>query len=232
MLKRIAVLAVMIVLVLTLPLPASAQTWFQIRYWPTTNSWYYSGGAPPDVTSNSTFWGLSVRRSVGVWGLSFNIDSGQDNFPGGGSPQTETIWNLNLHRNFSLPNGMASIYAGYGSASYNATTPNWVWSQQGFRIGADFRMNLQNNLYVVGDLGYGPFGNVTLTNIFVGGTTTEPASVLDWRLGAGIKRGPWEFEAGYRSFNWRVTPSATTCATTPCGTAWAGWYLGVNFTTP
>lgn len=211
--------------------PAAAQTWdVQLRYWPTGVRGDYAGTV---VLYNTYFWGLSVRRSFAGdrRAVSFNFDRGAMTYPGLGTGQYTQVWNINLHRNFPLPQGLFSVYAGWGSLSYaapNAPFGALFQQQQGLRVGVDTRVNLASGWFVVGDLGYGPSGSAEFTNTFVPGPATVQAQFLDARLGVGRAFGSWSVEVGHRWLNWTYTPGANTCASSPCEDRWNGWYLGFN----
>ena len=136
-------LAVVAIICLTAAVPASAQTWFQFRYWPTSDSWNNGTFTP---TFNSNLWGFSVRRNIvgGTWALSFNFDSGSvTNYSAGslGTDAFNRFWNLNLHRNFSAANTHLSVFGGWGSAAFEGPSggvflPYYV-RQSAPRLGAD-----------------------------------------------------------------------------------------------
>ncbi len=44
-------------------------------------------------------------------------------------------------------------------------------------MGADLRHNLPGSWYLIGDIGYGPWGNATTNNYIFGGPATIQASV-------------------------------------------------------
>jgi hypothetical protein len=220
-----------VAMALWLPAPAASQSWtVQLRYWPSSVTGNYGGIVVP---YNTYFWGLSLRAPLAndKWAVSFNFDRGDTTIPGFGSGQYSQFWNLNLHRNFPLPNGVFSVYAGWGSLTYEAPNiPGFPLSQQqqGLRVGLDARINLANNWYVTGDFGYGPSGSAQFTNTFVAGTVTVQARSHDARLGVGRTFGPWGLEVGYRWLLWAYTPGPNACATSPCEDRWNGWYLGLN----
>jgi hypothetical protein len=217
------------------PHPAVARSWdAQIRYWPTSVTGDYAGTI---VLYNTYFWGFSLRGSPGDarWAVSVNFDRGEMTYPGLGSGQSMQTWNLNLHRNVRLPNGLLSAYVGWGSLSYQA--PNFAFGplsqlQAGLRAGVDARINLPRGFYVTGDLGYGPSGAAQFTNTFVPGSVTVEAQFLDARLAVGRTYGHWGLEVGHRWLQWNYTPGANTCPSTPCQDRWNGWYVGLNISSP
>lgn len=235
LIRRAVVLAAVVALGWSQPVPAVARTWdAQIRYWPTSVTGDYAG----TIVSYSTyFWGFSLRGSSdsAKWAVSFNFDRGGMTYPGLGSGQFTQVWNLNLHRNFRLPNGLLSGYAGWGALSYEApNSPFGALSQQqsGLRVGADARINLPNGVYVTGDIGYGPSGSAQFTNTFVPGSVTVQAQFLDARVAVGRNYGRWGVEVGHRWLTWNYTPGPNTCPSTPCQDRWNGWYLGLNVSSP
>jgi len=237
-------LAVAAVLLLALSVPASAQTWIQLRYWGVSNNASFSNILTDKFSTNPA--GIGIRRNLmgGQWALSFNFDQGSFTKPAGNfaawttANQYNRFWNLNVHRNFTAPNGaMFSMYGGWQSTSVE--WPNWPLPggayvrQSGLRVGADTMIPFAGNWYFKGDLGYGFGGNLTHNNFTIVGTGTGNGNVLDWRAGLGYNFNPtWGLEAGYRGIQWTINPSATTCASTPCNFKWNGWYFGLNFAAP
>jgi hypothetical protein len=238
--RSFIVMAVAVALILSTSLPASAQTWIQLRYWSTSGQWFYGGFQP---TYNSNLFGLSLRRDIagGVWGLSFNLDrGGVTNYSAGslGTDAYNQFWNLSLHRNFAMPNGRVSIYAGVGSLSWEGPSggvfiPYYV-RQTGFRLGADARVNIAGGpWYLVGDIGFMPRQSASQSGWTVLGTQTESASVVNWHAGVGYQVNPMVgLEAGYRGLTWTFTPTPMCGGATPCNFRWNGWYAGVNVALP
>ncbi len=68
--RRWLSLVVVAAVVLAAAAPASAQTWVQIRYWPTNARWDLNW----NPTWTSAMWGLSIRHTLagGAWAASFN----------------------------------------------------------------------------------------------------------------------------------------------------------------
>ncbi len=190
--------------------------------------------------------GIGIRRNLmgGQWAVSFNFDQGSFTKPAGNfvawtTPnQYNRFWNLNVHKNFTAPNGaMFSLYGGWQSTSLE--WPSWPTAaaytrQSGLRVGADTRVPFAGNWFFVGDVGYGFGGNLT-TNAY--GTFpaagTGSGNVLDWHAGLGHNFNPtWAVEGGYRGIQWTITPGPSTCPGSPCNLKWNGWYFGLNFTSP
>ncbi len=235
-------LAVAAVLLLALSVPASAQTWIQLRYWGVNNNASVSNGATDNFSTNPA--GIGIRRNLmgGQWAVSFNFDQGSFTKPAGNfvawttSNQYNRFWNLNIHKNFTAPNGaMFSLYGGWQSTSVE--WPNWPTGaqyvrQNGPRVGADLRIPFAGPWVFSGDFGYGFGGNLT-TNAYTGTPGTGSGNVWDWHAGLGYNFTPtWALEGGYRGIQWTINPSAATCAAAPCNWKWNGWYLGLNFTAP
>jgi hypothetical protein len=229
-------LAVVAIICLTAAVPASAQTWFQLRYWSTNQLWNAPGPIGPD-TWDSALWGFSVRRNVvgGLWALSFNYDSGGITNPVGVTAPSDSynrFWNLNLHRNFPFATGNASLYGGLGSLAIEIPSfPAYV-RQRGPRIGADVRFALPGNWFVVGDLAYTFNGTAEQLSYSVGGTLPLSATAVEYRAGLGYSMGRWGLEGGYRVINWNHTTAAFCGGAASCSFRWSGWYAGLNFTAP
>ncbi len=238
-------LAVAAVLLLALSVPASAQTWIQLRYWGVSNNASATNGVTDNFSTN--LGGISIRRNFmsGMWAASFNFDQGAFTKPAGNFPawttanQYNRFWNLNIHRNFTTPSGaMFSLYGGWESSSME--WPNWplpggaYLRQNGPRIGADLKVPFAGNWVFSGDFGYGFGGNLTQRNDYVIGATTGSGNITDWRAGLGYNFNPtWGLEAGYRGIQWTINPNvAATCPAAPCNVKWNGWYFGLNFTAP
>lgn len=236
--KSFFALAVVAALLLTASVPASAQTWIQLRYWSTSDSWNNGTFTP---TFNSNLWGFSLRRDVlgGMWALSFNIDSGPvTNYSAGslGTDAFNRFWNLNLHRNFSVQNSRLSLFGGWGSAALEGPTggvflPYYV-RQTGPRLGADVRMMFMSDWYLSAHLGHMFGGSATQFNWTAAGLSSVTASLTDWRVGVGRSFGTWEVEGGYRGINWSFTPSPMCLGASPCNFRWGGWYVGLGVTMP
>lgn len=230
--RTLLALAVVVIISLTAAVPASATTWFQLRYWGTNQTF----NLVPPVTWDSGLGGFSVRRDVlgGMWALSFNYDSGGITNVVGLTPGFERFnrfWNLNLHRNFPFATGNASLYGGWGSlAKENPGFPSYV-RQSGPRLGADVKFNLRGNWYAVGDLGYTFGGTAEQLNFTIGGVVPLSASALEYRVGVGYMMGRWGLEGGYRGITWTHT-TAAFCGGPSCSFKWTGWYAGLNFTAP
>ncbi|MDR7452990.1 MAG: hypothetical protein QN137_00755, partial [Armatimonadota bacterium] len=62
MYKRLSVVAVAIALVVATGAPASAATYFQLRYWSTNQLWNAPGFGPD--TWSSPMFGFSIRRDI------------------------------------------------------------------------------------------------------------------------------------------------------------------------
>lgn len=234
--KSLMTLAVAIVLLLATTVPASASTWVQIRY---SNTNDVANNVGFQSTWTSPLIGASVRTDFmgGMWAGSFNFDSGAINNFGPGAVGTgayNRFWDFNLHRNMPLPSGMASIFVGWGSIAFE--TPNFPGGgfvrQTGPRAGVDAKVMFATNWYAVGSFAYQFSGNGQQLNAFSGGTAAISGSALDYHAGIGRTFGNWAIEGGYRVIDLNVSPSAATCATTPCNLRWPGWYVGLNFTTP
>lgn len=233
--RSLIALAVVAVLVMAASVPASAQTWFQLRYGSTNQTW----NAPligPD-TWDSGLRGFSVRRNVlgGQWALSFNYDSGGITNPVGVFAPPDSynrFWNLNLHRNFPFATGNASLYGGWGRLAIEIPAfPAYV-RQSGPRIGADVKFNLRGNWYAVGDLGYTFGGSAEQLSYSVGGVLPLSATALEYRVGVGYMMGNWGLEGGYRGITWNHTTAAFCGGAGSCSFKWTGWYVGLNFTMP
>jgi hypothetical protein len=234
MYRRLVIVAVAVALVVAAGAPASAATYFQLRYWSTNQLWN-APGAGPDTWSSPMF-GFSIRRDIigGAWALSFNYDNGPLNNAAGlaASPgDYNRFWNLNLHRNFSLTNGMASVYAGYGSLAIEGPTFPYHVRQRGPRVGIDAKVNFRENWYVVGDVAYTFGGTAEQLNYSIGGLVNLNASAVEYRAGLGYMRGRWGIEGGYRVIDWRHN-TAAFCGGPSCSFNWSGWYAAVNLTTP
>ena len=231
--RSLIALAVVAVLVLAASVPASAQTWIQLRYWSTSNSSYESGN-----TWSSPLLGFSLRRDVmgGAWALSFNFDSGSVNnwTGGGGAPGSfNRFWNFNVHRNFPMANGRAGFYAGYGGSAFEDPASPWYVRLNGFRLGADARINFRENWYLAGDLGYTPRQTGSQLNWNLGGVVQAPASLLDYKVALGYNFSPTVgAEVGYRGIDWRYDPTIMCGGSTSCGVKWGGWYVGLNIAMP
>ncbi len=228
--RSVLAVAMAFIMLLAVSVPASAQTWIQLRY-TSANAQFNFAGATTNYTAN--LGGATIRHNLsgGTWGLSLNLDTGNDNVSTGVAT-TSTWWNVNLHRNFPIATGMFSLYAGWGSASWSANAISQTYSQQGLRIGADLRHNLPGNWYLTGDIGYGPWGNATTNNYILPGAATIQASVTDGRVGVGHMFGPWGLEGGYRWIAQTYTPGAGSCPANPCYDHWGGWYVGLGIMTP
>ncbi|MDI6772832.1 MAG: hypothetical protein QME77_09640 [bacterium] len=230
--RSLIALAVVAVLVMAASVPASAQTWIQLRYWSTNNSVYENGS-----TWSSPLLGFSLRRDVmqGAWALSFNFDSGSVNWTGGYSApgSFNRFWNLNVHRNFPLANGRTSFYAGYGGGAFEEPTWPWYVRLNGFRFGVEGKLNFRENWYLTGDLGYTPRQTGSQLNFAFGGFANMPASLLDYKVALGYAYSPtWGVEVGYRGVDLRYDPTIMCGGSTSCGLRWGGWYVGLNFTMP
>jgi hypothetical protein len=231
MMRRVfLVLAVVAALSLAVTVPASAQTWFQVRYW-STKAVFNFGGLTTDYTSNPV--GFTVRHGFlnNDWALSLNYDSGSNTFNDPIST-TNRWWNINLHRNFMMANGRVSVYAGYASALWDAPDLSQRFELTGARLGVDGRFVISGNWYVTGDFSYGPFGTASVNNYLGPGSATINASVTDARVGLGYMWGQWGVEGGYRWLTHNYTPGANSCPVSPCSDRWNGWYVGLNFMTP
>jgi hypothetical protein len=232
--RTILALAVVAIISLTAAVPASAATWFQLRYWGTNQLWN-APGAGPD-TWDSAIGGFSVRRDVlgGQWALSFNFDSGGiTNAVGVTTPpgSYNRFWNVNFHRNFAFATGNASLYGGWGSLAIELPGfPAYV-RQSGPRVGADVKFNLRGNWFAVGDFAYTFGGNAEQLSYSVGGVLPLSATAAEYRVGLGYMMGRWGFEGGYRAINWTHS-TAAFCGGTSCSFKWSGWYAGLNLTAP
>ncbi len=218
-------------LVITASVPASAATWIQLRYWP-------SNILTTDIgnTANSGLFGLTLRRDFmgGQWAGSFNFDTGGvSNWTGGGGTQlSNRFWNVNLHRNFPIQSGMASLYVGYGGHNFEDTAFPFYVRVSGFRVGADVKINFRNNLYVVGDVSFTPRQTGEQLNFNLGGVVSVPMSVGNYRVGLGYMANAWGAEVGYRWIHLHYDPVIMCGGSTPCGINWTGPYIGVNIALP
>ena len=225
------------ILPLATSIPASAQTWVQLRYW-STNATVNNAGATFPFTSG--LYGASLRHTFmgGTWALSLNYDHGTipvtGVLPFTTSGMFNQFWNANIHYNLPIPTGALSVFAGYGYAALELPNfPGGLFSRQSaFRIGVDGRVNLQSNWYLTGSFGYMPGGTAQQQNFFVVGPASVSANLSDLQVGLGYSMGGYGIEAGYRTVNWNFTPGAGSCPGAPCFANWNGWYVGVNFTTP
>jgi hypothetical protein len=236
--QRAVACAAVLMLVAAVAVPASAETWVQVRYWPTNARW--------DLTLNPTWtsamWGLTIRHTLagGAWAASFNIDSGPiTNDPWGSPGQFNRFWNINLHRNFRTDAGLFSVYAGWGSSAFEL--PNFTFvpafiRHSGPRLGVDARVNFRERWHLAADLGYTFNGTTTAQCVYTSPCGPEPSwnsSVFDARIGIGYTVGGWGLEAGYRWINWAQTnlpaTAASVCPGLNCGMAWNGLYVGLNF---
>ncbi len=232
MYRTVAIAAVVLALLLTTSMPASAQTWFQFRYWSTGNGSYESGN-----TFNSGLAGVSIRRNFmdGDWAASFNLDTGGvSSWTGGGGTQAfNRFWNLNVHRNFTWPMGAFSIYAGYGGAVFEDLAFPWYLRQTGWRIGLDGTAKIRDNWFVTADVGY-TLKQATFNqlNWNLGGDVRTNATILDYKAAVGYRLSDmWSAELGYRRISWDYNANVM-CGGPPCGVEWKGFYLGLNLTAP
>lgn len=231
--RKWLLLAGTVVLVLAVVMPASAQTWIQLRYWPTSNRTIDFNN-----TFNSSLWGVTLRRTFGGgdWAVSLNWDTGNiANWTGGGgSPGSfNRFWNINLHRNRQVGNGTMSIYGGYFSAALEDPSFPWYIRLSGWHVGADGRFPLRQNWYVVGDVSYAPRQNGEQLNWNLEGVVTMPSSLLNYRVGiAYVPSATWGAEIGYRWINWDYDPAIMCGGASNCGVRWSGAYFGLNFMAP
>ncbi|MDQ7844140.1 MAG: hypothetical protein QN141_13795 [Armatimonadota bacterium] len=222
-------MAAVFVLVASLVTPVGAQMalrhTFTFRYWGST----FSFGNPPPATYqyNQPGWGFSYRGDARnrPWALTFNYD-------GLSAPgqfwETATMWNINAHRRLpNIPNGQASVFLGYGSATLSNTVGGQGGTSAGFRLGADARVNLGPSTagwYVTGEAAWGPSWDNTFAAFpaFANGPTTE------YKIALGREFGPnASAQIGWRSFNWSI-PTSPGCGTSPgCQLRWSGWTLEV-----
>jgi|GEM_PF-2915024 len=237
--RSLVALAVVSVLVLAASVPASAQQMLvQLRYWSTNAKWDLNW----NPTWTSSLGGVSIRRPLagGDWALSFNYDTGAiASAPWDTVGQLNRFWNLNVHRNFSAPNTLFSLYGGWGSAAWEM--PNWPTEPEylrhsGPRVGADVRISLKENWYLVGDLGLAFSGTTSSTLFATGVVGNWDSTVLDAKIGLGYTWGKFGLEGGWRTINWAQTKlpayAAGSCPGLNCGMSWSGLYLGVNLTLP
>jgi hypothetical protein len=231
--RSLIALAVVAVLVLAASVPASAQTWIQLRYWSSPNS-AWDLASPSSIVFSSNLTGFSLRRTLlaGEWAASFNYDTGAFNTYWATPGQFNRFWNFNVHRNFASERGVFSLFAGWGSAAFE--WPNWTpvaayIRQSGLRLGVDAKINVRDQWYLTGSAAYGPFGQATESWAYES-TGTFNARVMDWNVGLGRTFGAWGLEGGYRGISWSHDPSV--CRGSPCGVRWGGWYVGLNLTMP
>ncbi len=232
--RRLVAVVAAVVLVMGLNAPASAATSIQIRYFPANGKSYESGN-----TWSSNMFGLSLRRDIsGPWALSLNYDRGPvSNWTGGGgaSGSFNSFFNVNLHRNFPLQNGgWLSAFLGYASANFEDPGFPWFVRQRGIWFGADTRVNLRNNWYVTGSVGFSPRQSGSQQNFNLGGTVVNiPTSLLEYKLGVGWDFAQkWGAEAGYRWVDLRYDPVIMCGGSSNCGLNWSGLYIGVNVRMP
>ncbi len=225
-------LAVAIIALITMAQPAAAQTWVQIRYWPTNVTWSITGGSTP--TWNANMIGLTLRRFLAPpWSLSFNGDfGGESNWTAGLAPSsgTDSVWNANLHYGWGAPPLMVSIFAGFGRAGWSMTTGSSVSSFRvtGPRVGADLRYgNGPWNLMAWGAVGVGGQATGEFTGIpseSAAGNTSDLGLTVGYMFASG-----WGVDVGYRKVTagWGGSTSFVGSSTD-----WSGLIFGVNKTFP
>lgn len=227
---------VFITTLLMVPIRASAAgPTIQLRYWPANNTGTYG---PFVIPYNSWLGGITLRNGFhgDAWAWSFNFDYGPSTFPDLGPGQFTQSWNINLHRQFITPSGRFSLYAGWNSLSFEA--PNnpgaapLYQRQQSLQLGVDGRLRLSEGWYLTADFAFRPEATADFNNVFSPGLSQVQTQSTDIRAGVARSLGTWEAEIGYRWLRWNYTPGPNSCASSPCGDTWAGWYLGFNFSAP
>lgn len=190
--RWLSTLAVALVLLLVAVVPASAQTFIQLRYWSTNDNWYNGTFQP---TFNSGIWGVTLRRDFmgGAWGASFNFDRGSvTSYSAGnlGSDAYNQFWNINIHRNFALAAGKISAFVGWQANNWEGPSggvfiPYYI-RQSGFRLGVDGMFTLGGGpWFLTGEVAYMPSQGATQSGWTVAGTQNESASMASWRAGVG-----------------------------------------------
>lgn len=221
-------------------LPAAAATTVSLRYWPTQHFTALSGGASLR-TWDTGMISLGLRNDLpSNWGVSFNLDWGsQGNYNPASTWATgvsgnDSIWNINLHRNFPTATGAFSIFLGYESAGFGTVFPGVAAAQTGrytgFRAGADVRHMS------------GPWSFMAWAAVGIGGTTTwdwpgvvaTPQSTGGYfneygaTLGFTTSSG-WTIDGGYRVVTFG---GGATAGFLQADHRWQGWMIGISRTLP
>jgi len=220
--------------------PAAAQTWVSLRYWPTNHYTALSGGASLR-TWDAGLISIGLRRDLASnWSASFNGDFGSQTNYGAGTTWAgatsgnDSLWNINLHRNFPTPTGAFSVFLGYESAGWGTLFPSFAAQQTGryagFRAGADVRHSI------------GPWSIMAWGASGIGGTTTwnwpgfsptaesTPGTFNEYGTTVGFTTtGGWTIDAGYRQVTF--TGGATTNFVAQ-NHRWQGWLIGVSRSLP
>jgi len=231
------VLAVAIVVVLASAVPAPAQTWVSVRYWPTSVT-TRSAVASTDLY-NTNMLSVSVRRDLNPdWSISFNGDWGSEsNFSATGasallgiSAGNDTLWNFNLHRRWTAGPNVFGLSAGWMSAGVSHTFPAFSASPQtirvsGPRLGADFMTN-RGPWSLTAWAATSVAANVTFTAPgVIAGTETGSGSSYEAGAVVGYRAGGWVLDGGYRVYHMRFNATTTLCA---CEFIWSGFVVGVT----
>ena len=226
------------VLLASAAVPAAAQTWVSLRYWPTNVNTSLSGGAPIR-TWDAGMLSVGLRRDLpNNWAVSFNGDWGsQSNWAGTWVTATsgrDSMWNLNLHRNFPTATGSFSVFLGYESAGWSSVFPVVVAAQTGrytgFRGGVDIRH--QTGAWTImawGATGLGGTWTVDWPGVVpapesTSGSYSEYGGTVGYMLPGG-----WNIDLGYRQV--QISGGATTNFLA-VQNRWQGWLFGVSRSFP
>jgi hypothetical protein len=226
------------VLVASATVPAVAQTWVSLRYWPTNVNVNLTGG-PSGRSWDTGMISLALRRDLpNNWAVSLTGDWGsQGNWAQawtGATSGSDSLWSINVHRNFPMTTGVASVFLGYANAGWGTVFPPFPASQtrrySGLTGGVDFRSQR------------GPWSVAAWAGIGITGTTTAdwpgvvpgPQSTPGTYSDAGVTvghmlPGGWTFDVGYRQVKLGHGATANFLATEA---TWSGWMLGVSRTFP
>lgn len=240
--RSLIALAVAAILVMGASVPASAQSWFQFRFNPSSANWTQTPVIWSDLPykfNTTMLGGTAFIQPPGYGlGLRFNIDSGS---LGSWSPLTSydggtwRYYDISVGLPLALGTGTALLFAGYGNHAWKATLGGTVVSTQdagGLIFGTDLMLPLSGAWYAAGSLTFGSGLKYTYDNppsVTPRAQGTANTSVYSLALGYKLPNHPFNVELGWRSGGFGVT-SITSGDTSAAGqdVRWTGWFLGVS----
>ena len=240
--RSLVALAVVAVLVLAASVPASAQSWFQFRFNPSSANWTQTPaiwGDLPYKFNTTMLGGTAFIQPPGYGvGLRFNLDTGSlaswsplTSYDGG----TWRYYDISVGIPLALGTGSMLLYAGYGNHSWKATFGGTVISTQdasGTVFGADMRLPLSGAWYATASATFGSGLKYKYANpLFSDPRSLGTAStgVYSAALGYKLPNHPFNIELGWRSGGFKV--SAITSGDTGAANQdvrWTGWFLGLS----